>query len=135
MSQRAARKVTVEECIALSLSSLARVGVFRAPPGTLCNSKWTDSNQMEILRIYFWWDLTSTGQSFLRINERRSSASRPSPSVDAQSVEIVQNKPAFRSAALVSVPWISRQRSLQPARREPLLLATEREPLRLPKMS
>ena len=75
--------------------SLVRDGVFRAPPGTLCNSKWTDSDQREILRIYFWWDLTPAGQSFLRINERRGSPSRPSSSVDAQSVEIVQTSLYF----------------------------------------
>jgi hypothetical protein len=95
MRRRSGRKMTVEECIAFSLSSLVRDGVFRAPPGTLCNSNWTDSDQQETLRIYFSWDLTPSGQSFLRINERANKGSKPSRSVDAQSIEIVQTRLSF----------------------------------------
>ena len=95
MKQRSGRKMTVEECTAFSLSSLVRDGVFRAPPGTLCRSKWTDSDEKETLRIYFSWDLTPTGQSFLRINERRGSASRSSSRIVAQSIEIVQTRLRF----------------------------------------
>ena len=94
MRRRSGRKMTVEECRAFSLSSLVRDGIFRAPPGTLCHSKWTDSDQREILRVYFWWDLTPTGQ-FLRINERVYGASRASGSVAAQSIEIVQTRLRF----------------------------------------
>ena len=95
MRRRSGRKMTVEECTAFSLSSLVRDGVFRAPPGTLCRSKWTDSDEKETLRIYFSWDLTQTGQSFLCINERRGSASRFSSRVVAQSIEIVQTRLRF----------------------------------------
>jgi hypothetical protein len=95
MKQRSARKVTVEECIAFSLSSLVRDGVFRAPLGTLCTSIWKNSDQREIFRIYFWWDLTPTGQSFLRINERRGSASRSSSNIDAHTIEIVETRVNF----------------------------------------
>jgi hypothetical protein len=87
--------MTVEECRAFSLSSLVRDGIFRAPPGTLCRSKWTDSDEKETLRIYFSWDVTQTGHSFLRINERRGSASRSSSRVVAQSIEIVQTRLRF----------------------------------------
>src|SRR5580704_17127565 len=87
--------MTVEECRAFSLSSLVRDGVFRAPPGTLCRSKWTDSDEKETLRIYFSWDLAQTGQSFLRINERVYGASKASRSVAAQSIEIVQTRLNF----------------------------------------
>jgi hypothetical protein len=107
MRQRSARKVTVEECIAFSLSSLVRDGVFRAPPGTLCNSIWKDSDQREILRIYFWWDLTTTDRSFLRINERRCSASRSSSGIEAQTVEIVQTSLYFGSRRWFQCPGLA----------------------------
>jgi hypothetical protein len=107
LSRRSERKMTVEECIAFSLSSLVRDGVFRAPPGTLCNSNWTDSDQQETLRIYFSWDLTPTGQSFLRINERANKGSKLSPSVSAQSVEIVQTSLHFGSRRWFVCPGLA----------------------------
>ena len=90
MRRRSVRKMTVEECIAFDLSGLVRAGVFRAPPGTPCNSIWEDSDQKEILRIYFWRDLTPTGRSFLRIVDRVFRASKFSRRVGAQNFEIVQ---------------------------------------------
>ena len=113
MRLRSGRKMTVEECIAFSLSSLVRDGVFRARPGTLCNSNWTDSDQRETLRIHFSWDLTPTGQSFLRINERANKGSNPSPSVDAQSVEIVQTSLHFGSRRWFVCPGLANGTSCQ----------------------
>jgi hypothetical protein len=95
MTRRSPRKMTVEECTAFSLSSLVRDGIFRAPPGTLCRSKWTDSDEKETLRIYFSWDLAQTDQSFLCINERVYGGSKTSRSVAAQSIEIVQTRLRF----------------------------------------
>ena len=107
MTPRAHPKRTVEDCIALNVSSLVRPGLFRAPPGALCSSTWRDSKQRETLRIYFWWELLQTGQSFLHINERRHSPSSPVSSIDAQNIEIVETRLHFGSRRWFKCPGLA----------------------------
>jgi len=95
VTRPAPRKTTVEECIQLKISTLVRPGVFRAPPGTLCNSIWKDSAQREIFWIYFYWVLAPAGRSFLHINERRNRAFNSFSGTPAQNVENVHGRLHF----------------------------------------
>ena len=46
-------RTTVEQCLALRVTELARAGVFRAAPGALCICQWTNGSGQEIRRISF----------------------------------------------------------------------------------
>lgn len=95
MRRRPFRKLTVEECIGWSISSLVRAGIFRAPTGTLCDSIWRNSHQKEILRIVFRCVRAHTGCRHVRTNEGAIGTSQASRHVDSQSIEIVQTRLQF----------------------------------------
>jgi hypothetical protein len=95
MGPRPCRKLTVEECIRFSISSLTRAGLFRVAPGTPCDCIWKDSAEREILRIYFSWCLSGDGRSFLRINGPPYAASKPHSRTDSQTIEIVRTRLSF----------------------------------------
>jgi len=48
-----AKRLTVEECLALNISDLARAGVFRTEPSIPCSIQWTDPSGKEIRRLPF----------------------------------------------------------------------------------
>jgi hypothetical protein len=102
MGLRPWRKLTCEECVRFTISSLTRAGLFRAPPGTLCNSMWKDSDGKELLRIYFSWHFSGADGAGLSITDGKYGVARIPP----QAVEIVYTRLSFGSRRWFQCPGL-----------------------------
>jgi hypothetical protein len=100
------RKFLVEDCIRFDISKLGRAGVFRADPGTLCNSMWNDRTGCEIYRVYFWLETTDVDQRVVCVETDARAALSRQLSSRGQTIPIVQAQLYFGSRRYFLCPGV-----------------------------